>query len=177
MKYLVYFLLLAVLCGLAVGFGPYIKIYGQVPQLLFLLALVWSLDKTDPDFLFVAFIAGLFMDVYSGSPLGLFTGPLLVVCLAARLVVENFLVLEFSPKFLLALLLPAQALFDACYVLSSWLFMSLHLSASLTDWRTLAHGFAVAWLYNLALLYPMLILAEQTRAFVRHRVEREFKIR
>ncbi len=177
MKYLIYLLLIIVLCGVSVGLSPLINIRGQVPQLLFLLAFIWSLDRAGWDFLFVAFISGLFLDFYTGSFVGTFSMPLITVCLVFHFIIENFLALELSPKFLAALLLPAQILFGTVYFFYSWLLYKMHLWPILPDAKILAEGFIISFFYNLLFLYPIFSLTDYVRMLVRRYFEREFKVR
>lgn len=50
---------------------PRVPILGVVPQLLFLLAMAWGLSRGLEQGLLWAFIAGLWVDLFSLSPLGL----------------------------------------------------------------------------------------------------------
>jgi rod shape-determining protein MreD len=50
---------------------PRFPIFGVAPQLLFLVAMAWGLLRGLEDGLIWAFIAGIFVDLFSVSPLGL----------------------------------------------------------------------------------------------------------
>jgi cell shape-determining protein MreD len=177
MKYLFYTLFLIILCGLWVALAPFLRISGQVPQVLFLLVLAWSLEKQDEDFLLIALLSGLFLDFYSGLAAGSFTVPLLMVALLARLVTNNFLALELNSKYLAALLLPAQVLFEACYFGVGWLWFKLGLAADIPSMHMLLRGFLVALAYNLVFLYPISSLVGWIRYVVQRYIEREYKAR
>ncbi len=176
-KYLIYLLSIIFLCGLNVGLAPYLRIYGQVPNFLFLIAVIWSVDKTDDDFWFFALFAGLFMDFSAGAWVGTFAIPLLLVCLAIRLLVQNYLVLELSLKYLAIVLFPAQLLFYFGSVGYAFVFYKLGLAA----YPPSASGWLGSWvagfLYNAALLYPMYIAAGYLKTFLGKYVVREYKVR
>ncbi len=176
MKYFVYILLLIVLCGLQAGLAQVVNIRGQTPQLLFLLVFVWSLDKNDRDYLFLTLGAGLFLDFYSGVPVGSITLPLLAISLLLHQLVENFLALELSPKLLAALLLPAQAVFYVLYFFCLRWLPGSRLPVLIPGLRFLAGNFVIAFAYNLLFLYPVFLLVEFVRSFIHRHFEREYKI-
>ncbi len=62
--------LMALLLVLQTSLLPYFPILGIVPQLLFLVAIAWGLLHGVNEGLLWAFVAGLFMDLFSLSPVG-----------------------------------------------------------------------------------------------------------
>lgn len=63
--------LMALLVVLQTSLLPYFPILGIVPQLLFLVAVGWGLLRGLNEGLLWAFVAGLFVDIFSAAPLGL----------------------------------------------------------------------------------------------------------
>ena len=53
---------------------PRFPIVGLTPQLLFIVALVWGNPRGLVEGLIWAFIAGIFVDLFSLAPLGIWTG-------------------------------------------------------------------------------------------------------
>lgn len=63
--------LMALLLVLQASLLPYFPILGIVPQLLFLVAIAWGLLHGVNEGLVWAFVGGLFVDLFSISPLGI----------------------------------------------------------------------------------------------------------
>ena len=177
MRYIIYIVLLILLCGLSVGLSPLIKIHTQVPNLLFLLVWLWSLEKADDDFLFLALVAGLFLDFFSGLSVGTFTVPLLLLALAGHLIIENFFVSELKLKYLALLLLPAQMLFVLLSLGVGLLLNRGGLWVSISSGGALVDNFVISFLYNLLLLYPVYVLINVVKTILRRFLEREYKVR
>src|SRR3989344_6272424 len=102
MKYLIYLISIIVLLGLNLGLFNNFQINGQIPNLLFLFCLCFSLEKSakggsasggiDYDFFFVSFISGLFLDFYSTSFFGGFTLAFLCLSFLLHLMATNVIV-------------------------------------------------------------------------------------
>jgi rod shape-determining protein MreD len=177
MKYVVYLLVLIVLCGLNVGLAPFMQIRGQAPNLLFLLVLVFALDKNSFDFLFLAFFGGLFLDFYSGAFLGSFTFSLLLAGFLLNIAVRQLLVLEINLKYLSLILVPSQAVLFFGFYFYNWIIFKAGLNPYFLNWKEFLPGFAVAFFYNLLLLYPVYILVGYVKLLLSKYLVREYKIR
>lgn len=70
-RYYVAIVLLGVLAILQTAVLPHLAVAGVEPQLLFLVALVWGLLRGLEEGLIVAFMAGIWADLFSLTPLGL----------------------------------------------------------------------------------------------------------
>jgi rod shape-determining protein MreD len=177
MKYVIYLSVLIVLCGLNVGLGPFIQIRGQAPNLIFLLVLVFALDKNSFDFLFLAFFGGLFLDFYSGAFLGSFTFSLLLSGFLVNLAVRQLLVPEVNLKYLSLIFLPVQAILFFGFYAYNWMVFKAGLGPYFLNWKELWPGFFAVLLYNLLLLYPIYILSGYIKQGLNKYFVREYKIR
>lgn len=82
--------LMGLLAILQTAVLPRIPILGVVPQLLFLVALAWGLSRGLEQGLLWAFIAGLWVDLFSLSPLGL-TALAYMVAIGAAVLLQELL--------------------------------------------------------------------------------------
>ncbi len=155
MKYLIYTIAIILLFGVNLGLFGNLPIFGQVPNLLFLLTMYLALEKKDYDFLFVAFICGIFLDFFSASFFGGFTFSLLITSAVLHVISQNFILLELDWKFLVGLLLGSMALFKLLLWLYIFFVTISHLYAGNESLSMYFRNFAWNYLYNLLLIYPM----------------------
>jgi rod shape-determining protein MreD len=168
MKYLIYLIAIIILLGLNLGIFNGLRLYGQMPNLLFLLALFFALEKQDYDFFFVALICGLFLDFYSAGFFGGFTLAFLAVGLCANLFINNILVLEMNWKSLSLTLLISLILFNLTLWLYQFLAFKLNWDSRYTGIGIFASHFFAGFIYNLLLLYPMYLCFTFLRGFVQN---------
>jgi len=166
MKYFVYLFLILILLGLNVGLFNYIRIFGQMPNLLFLLALCASLEKNDFDFYFIAFVGGLFLDFFSTGFFGGYTFSFLVVSLLAHFFADNVLVSGFNWKTLSGVLLVGFLVFSWVWWLYSFVSVLLGLAPDFLSLKEFLLTLVPGIFYNLLLLYPIYILNNLTREFL-----------
>ncbi len=90
MRYSIYVAipLLGLLAILQTAVLPKFTILGATPQLPFLVALVWGLLHTHEEGMIWAFVAGLWMDVFSISPMGV-TALVYVIAVTAVLIIND----------------------------------------------------------------------------------------
>ena len=177
MKYLVYFFVLAALCGLNSGLAPYIQIHGQGPNLLFLFIFILAIEATELDFMLPALLAGLFLDFYSGATFGSFTAALLITVFFVHKAVRQLAGLESNLKYLSLVLLPAQVAFTLIFY--AYGFMAFKAGFSLVppssaQWLS---RFLISFSFNLVLLYPIYILVGYLKSFMEKYITREYKVR
>lgn len=160
MKYFIYLLAIIILLGVNLGLFSGLKIQGQLPNLLFLLTVCFAMIKQDgEDYLFVAFVAGLFLDFYSTRFFGSFTLALLLLALFLRQLMSNILALALNWKILsLAVVFSWTALNILLwfYALLAAKFNWIGYSA---DFKTIFSALPAGLFYNLLLLYPVYLLA------------------
>jgi rod shape-determining protein MreD len=86
-KILVYFFSLTVIFALNMVF---FKFHGSMPNLLFLLVIVYSFRKDNPDFIWLAFFAGLLLDLYSNVFFGTYTVSFMIIALGINYTTRSF---------------------------------------------------------------------------------------
>ena len=96
-KFLTYLISLAALLGLNIVFP---KIAGAAPNFLFLFAVFYAIRKDDPVFLWLAFFAGILLDVYSGSLFGSNTLAFLIISFIINYTTRTFLTADPTPEFI-----------------------------------------------------------------------------
>jgi rod shape-determining protein MreD len=82
--------LMALLSIVQTAILPRVPIFGVVPQLLFVVALAWGLLRGLEQGLIWAFIAGIFVDLFSLTPLGL-SSLAFMVAVAPAILLQNVL--------------------------------------------------------------------------------------
>ncbi len=86
-KVLIYFLSIIVLLALNVVFP---KFYYGVPNFLLLLVVVYAFRKDNPDYLWIAFGAGFFLDLYSNSFFGTYTISFILISVIINYTTRSF---------------------------------------------------------------------------------------
>ena len=154
MKYLIYLIAIILLLALDLGLFGQLPINGQVPNLLFLLTLYFVLDKKDNDFLFVAFVCGLFLDFFSVGFFGRFTLAFLLTAFCLRLFSDT---VELGQNFqtLASAFMATFTLYSILIFLLEIVVFKFNWSAQAPESKIIFSRFLVNILYNLLLLYPM----------------------
>jgi len=165
-KYVIYTLALVLLFGVNLGLFGRLPIYGQVPNLLFLLVLYFALEKKDYDFFFIAFLSGIILDFFSAHFFGAFTFTLLFLSSFLHLLARNFIVVELDKKALVALLLGSWAVFRLLLGLLAVLALRMHLTSEAEGLKMYFNGFVWSLIYNLLLLYPVYLFYGYLRKIV-----------
>lgn len=155
MKYFIYTIAIILLFGINLGLFGRLPIYGQVPNLLFLLVIYFALEKKSYDFFFIAFLSGLMLDFFSAHFFGAFIFSLLFLSAALHLLARNFIVLELDKKALIAVLFGSWAILRLCLGLYSIMVFSFHLTSEAGGIKVYFNGFIWSLFYNLFLLYPV----------------------
>lgn len=75
---------------LEAGLLPHLRVFGGQPDLIVILVIVWSALDVDREGLAWAFIGGLFVDLFSGVPMGVSSVALLPVAYLVTLTESNF---------------------------------------------------------------------------------------
>jgi hypothetical protein len=166
MKYLIYLIAIIILLGLNLGLFGSLQIQSQIPNLLFLLTLFFSLEKKDYDFFFVALVSGLFLDFYSAGFFGGFTLSLLVVSLLAHLFVTEILVVDINWKTLSFALLVALVIFNLILWFYGLVIFKLGLSSEFSGIKIFISQFPINFLYNWVMLYPLYLFFTFLRNFM-----------
>jgi rod shape-determining protein MreD len=97
--------LMAILAVIQAAILPYFTIFGLSPQLLLIFALAWGLLRGPEDGAAWAFIAGIFLDLFSATPMGVSSLALMVGVVAASFVLRSLP----SSRFVMPVVLAAMA--------------------------------------------------------------------
>ena len=155
MKYIAYTIGIIIALALQAGLFGYFKIWNTVPNLLLLMVITLSLEKEDYDFFIVSAIAGLFLDLYSGSFPGTFMFGFLFTAYLLHLTAQSVVVYETNWKYLAGFLLGAML---ASYL---WAWGYSNFVFKLGWWpmyisgQDIRHIFLAQLLYNAVLAYPV----------------------
>jgi len=159
MKYLFYFFVLVILAGLQTGLFSYFRFFGATPNLILLFILGVCLQREGGDWIFVALMGGLLTDYSTGMLPGTFTISFLSAAVLLYLTIHNLVVFELNWKYLVGVVI----LFTLIANLLSWIISNFALMHSWTqaaiDLRVSAAQFLPATIYNIALAYPVYMLA------------------
>jgi len=166
MKYLIYLIAIIILLGINIGLFNSLQIQNQIPGLLFLLTLFFSLEKKDYDFFFVAMVSGLFLDFYSAGFFGGFTLAFLAVSLCAHLLMTNLFAAELNWKTLSLALLAALIVFNSIVWVYGLVVFKLNFGSQYTGIKVFVSQFSVNFLYDWLLLYPVYLYFTFLRNFV-----------
>lgn len=154
-KYLIYTIAIILLFGINLGLFGNLSVFGQVPNLLFLLMIYFALEKKELDFFYIAFLSGLFLDFFSVHFFGGYTLSFLVLSAVLYSLTQNFILQDLNWKFLIGVLLGSMAvlqIFLWCYASAVAV---MHLSAEPESLGVYFNNFVWNFLYNLLLFYPV----------------------
>ncbi|HEX3095530.1 MAG TPA: hypothetical protein VHQ20_00235, partial [Patescibacteria group bacterium] len=94
MRYIIYVILIGAIIGVTFGLFSSWGWNGLVPDLILLLVIALSLVFDTFDFLFVAVVGGLWLDVVYGLPIGSFTIPLALCGTISSYILRRWLFAE-----------------------------------------------------------------------------------
>ena len=117
-KFFTYFISFIILLGLNIVFP---KIAGAAPNFLFLIIVFYAFRKDNPIFLWLAFFAGIMLDIYSGSFFGSYTISLLVISFIINYTTRTFFTADPTPEFISVVIIVAYIiLIGLMYLLDSF---------------------------------------------------------
>lgn len=166
MKYLIYTLALIVLLGLNIVVFNNLDIQGQIPNLLLLISICFAIDNEGFDFIFIAFVSGLFLDFFSTSFFGAYTSALLCVSLLIYFFINNFVEITIRLRSLAISLFFSLILYNLVIWFFGFVVFKLNLVQNHTAFKTYASVFYISFLYNLVLIFPVYFGASNLRKFV-----------
>ena len=166
MKYFIYLISIIILLGLNLGLFSLFPIRGQLPNLLFLMALCASLWKKDFDFFFISLISGLFLDFFSTGFFGAYTLALLTMSLCLHLFANNVLITEFNWKTLSVAAAFSWLFFSIMVWLYSLAAFKLNLNVENIGFKFFIGGFFPSLFYNLLLLHPIRAVSNFLKLYV-----------
>ncbi len=155
MKHFIYFLAIILLIGMNFGVFANLPMWRQIPNLLLLLTLCFSLEKNTYDFFFIAFLSGIFLDFFSTDFFGGFTLGFLALALLLHLLANRFVVFELGWKSLSLLLAGSLLVLNGVFWAYNFFAYKLGLTAYFPDLRVITRALPASFFYNWLLLYPI----------------------
>lgn len=92
MKYFVYLITVLISIGLTAGIFSLFPILRGTPQLLLILILVIAVERKNLDFIFIAVVAGIFLDFLTSLAFGSYTLSFVFLGFCARYVFREYLI-------------------------------------------------------------------------------------
>lgn len=166
MKYLIYFVTIIFLLSVNIGFFGQLPVWGQIPNLLLLLLINFSLDKKSFDFFFVALIAGLLVDFYSSTFFGGFTLGFLLVASFIYILANAFIFLEVNWKSLSILTFASLCVLYFTVWLYGFSVSKMGIQPTYIPFKYFLRNFPGMLIYNLILLFPMYLFSNWLKDFV-----------
>ncbi len=166
MRYLIYIAVIVSLFGLNLGIFHNLQINNQIPNLLFLLSICFTLDNEGFDFFFIAFTSGIILDFYSTGFFGGYTLGLLIISVLMYLFINNILVIEVKFRSLAVSLLLALILLNVIVWLYGFTAYKLNITPSFISFKTYIDSFPINFFYNLFFIYPVYLFSSNLRLFV-----------
>ena len=166
MKYLIYIISIIILLGINLGLFGNLQILSQVPNLLLLFTLCAALEKKNYDFLYIAFVCGIFLDFFSASFFGGFTLSFLFIALILNFLSNAFVLLELNWKSLSLILFGALLLLNLFLWVYGFIAFWLHWTGDFNNFKNFSGVFLINLLYNWVLLYPTFIYYSYVRRII-----------
>ncbi len=155
MKYFIYFLAIILLLGLNLGVFSSLKIWGIAPNLLLIFVMIFTFSDSSFDFVFIALLSGIFLDVYSPLYFGSFSISLLLLAYCLYFLVHNVLTFEIDWKFFSLILAGSLLFVFLCLWGYNKFIFRLGLSTTYTNFHFFTSRFLIEFLYSWALFFPM----------------------
>jgi cell shape-determining protein MreD len=166
MKYLIYIVAIIILFGVNLGFFSNLPVQHQVPNLLLLLTIFFSLEKNSYDFFFVAFLSGLFLDFFSFVFFGSFTLAFLILALSLHFLANHFVVLEINWKSLSLLLALSLLILNVVMWLYGIIALKFNWAPYYINFKTIFSALPIAYIYDWLLLYPVYLCYSSLKGLV-----------
>jgi len=154
-KYIIYFGVLVVLSGITLGFFNHYRIVGVAPNLLLLFTVFAALEQKNLDFMFIAFIGGLFADSYTGVSMGSFLVGFLTIGFIGHIVHTRVVFLNSLWKYLpIAVVVAVLGVYAWVWVFNNILFY-FHVWSVTVSTKAFRHMLPALLVYNIILMYPV----------------------
>jgi rod shape-determining protein MreD len=154
-KFLAYSVSIIVLLVLNIIFPPLLS---GAPNFLFLLVVFYALRKNSPDFLLIAFFAGLFLDIYSAAFFGTYTLAFLAIGLAINYSSRTFFTADLSVQFITAIITGAYFILIIIFYTLNLLALRLHFTLYVVQSGYFSAKIWIDLLLNLAFAAPVYYL-------------------
>ena len=155
MKYFIYLLGIIILLALNVGLLDGFAIASAMPNLLFILLVIFALEKNSRDFFFFAVISGLFLDFYSGAYFGSYSFSFLLIGSLLHALAQNVILAEANWKYLVAFLAASLFLTDIFIWAYNLVVFRIGWSGQFFDSSLWQKQYLWELVYDLVFLYPI----------------------
>jgi rod shape-determining protein MreD len=166
LKYIIYIATVIALLGINVGVFANLKLSSGVPNILLLYIVTLSLTKQSHDHLWVAFLAGILLDFYSGTFIGSFALSFPFLAAIVQALANKFLVLEINWKFLAGLAVGGWLFVYGFVAGYTFLAYKLGWSTTFVDIAIIKNKVIPELIYNLILLLPVYWVSVALRQFM-----------
>lgn len=155
-KFLVYLFTLIMLLALNVSFPATFR--NIAPNFLFLLVVFYAFRKDNPDFLWIAFFAGLLLDIYGGNFFGSFTLGFLLIGALVNFTTRTFFTADPSIEFTSLIVAGSSVLLALFLFVLNFVAARLHWAAYPISPRIFAGKVWLDLLLNLIFAAPIYYL-------------------
>lgn len=162
MRYFFYLIFVAFIIGLIFGVFRFWSLGGFVPDLLLLLTLSLALAFKDSDYLFVAFVGGVWTDILYGLPIGSFTLIYLLAGAMSSWIFGKWLFAGSGVKwqhFILTVMIATLASLLWIWLYTNLLYSIDFSAVALSGTQTLRSGL-MTLLANVVFAYPVYVIVE-----------------
>jgi rod shape-determining protein MreD len=155
MRYIFYILAVVLLAGISLGVFSQFRLFGASPNLLLLFTLSLAVKQDNLDFYFIAFLAGIMLDVLTGAPLGSFATFFLVAGFVTHQLFANIIFYVFNLKHLPLLVVVSVGVMPLWLWAYSRVLLGLHIAIAPISLRGMELQLLPSLVYNILLMYPV----------------------
>lgn len=179
MRYVIYFIVILVNFVLARDLFGNLTLAGAIPNLnlLFVIIAAGDAGSDRPDFLFIAFAAGLLADIGSGLPIGTFSAAFILAGLASHLLFHGPLAVSDNWKHFGFAAAAGIVLTYFWVVLFSKGMAAMGIMPFSFEFSQLGRMIFFTLVYNLALAFPMFWLYNAVTRYVDQKINRSRHLR
>ncbi len=160
MRYIVYIIIIGALVAVTFGLFSVWGWHGFVPNLLLLVIVSLALAFHNYDYLFFAFLGGVWFDILYGLPLGSFSIPFILIGAGSSAIFQRWLFTDVTWRhFILTIVVATIALNFWLWIYTNFLF-SVHWSAIAISGQQIVRISIPQVIANVLLAYPIYAAVE-----------------
>ncbi len=160
MRYIVYIILIGAIIGITFGIFSVWGWNGLVPDLILLLVIALSVVFDTLDYLFVAIVGGIWLDVVYGLPIGSFTIPLALCGTISSYVLRRWLFSEIRWYHFVGAIAAATVLVKVWVWLYANLLFIFHWFSYGVSGKEMSGHLVFGIIFNVILAYPVYVVVE-----------------
>lgn len=160
MKYIIYIIITGALIGITFGLFTSWGWNGLVPDMILLIVIALSLVFEGFDYLFVALIGGIWLDIVYGLPVGSFTIPMAFCGAVSSMLLRKWLFSEVKWYHFIGAIIAATLLLKMWIWLYSNMLFAFHWYASAVSGQQIVRNLIWAMIANVLLAYPVYVIVE-----------------